>query len=397
MKTFGINGFGRIGRTAFRVWWQKHADELDLKVINTSGSMELAEWVHLLKYDSNYGVLNQQISYQKQQSKKDVTDENPVLGTLTIGPKQITVTAQKDPAKIPWGKYGVETVVESTGIFTSAEKAQAHLTAGAKKVIISAPPQGGGVQTLVLGVNQNEGETKTAPNPVQNPAASLAVAPTPDKLDLKSFLERIRSKQLGKSTPSPVASPSGTSIISNASCTTNCVAPIAQIMHHRFGVKKAMLTTIHSYTDDQNLHDNSHKDLRRARAAAMNIVPTTTGAAISATEVVPELKGLFDGLAMRVPTPVGSLSDMVFLVGRSVTKEEVNQAFIEASQEARWAGILAVTDEPIVSSDIKGRSESSIVDLSLTQVVDGDLVKVISWYDNEWGYCNRLVEQVATI
>ncbi len=408
MKTFGINGFGRIGRTAFRVWWLKHAEELDLKVINTSGSMELEEWVHLLKYDSNYGVLNQQISYNQQQSKKDATDENPVLGTITIGPKEIVVTAQKDPAKIPWEKYGVETVIESTGVFTSADKAQAHLQAGAKQVIISAPPKGGGVETLVIGVNEGESQkTTTTPNPTTTPTASPLI--TSPAMDLQTFLNRIKAKHAGQTpapltsqpaapaTAEPTTSTATTSIVSNASCTTNCVAPIAEIMYHKFGVKKAMLTTIHSYTDDQNLHDNSHKDLRRARAAAQNIVPTTTGAAISATEVVPELKGLFDGLAVRVPTPVGSLSDMVFLLGRPVTKEEVNQAFIEASQEERWAGILAVTDEPIVSSDIKGRPESSIVDLSLTQVVDGDMVKVISWYDNEWGYCNRLVEQVGMV
>lgn len=189
----------------------------------------------------------------------------------------------------------------------------------------------------------------------------------------------------------------GQTVVSNASCTTNCVAPIAAIMQTVFGVKKAMMTTIHSYTDDQNLHDNSHKDLRRARAAAMNIVPTTTGAAISTTEVVPELKGLFDGLSLRVPTPVGSLSDMVFLVSRPTTIEEVNKALIDASQSDQWRGIVAVSDEALVSSDIKGRSESTIVDLSLTNVVDGDLVKVVSWYDNEWGYCNRLVEQVPQL
>ncbi len=346
MKTFGINGFGRIGRTAFRVWYQKHADQLDLKVINTSGSMEIEDWVHLIKYDTNYGIFPHQISYQKAQSKDQVTDQNPVLGTITLGAKNIVVTAQKDPAKIPWGLNGVETVIESTGVFTSEEKAALHLQGGAKNVIISAPPKGGNVPTAIIGVNN--------------------VGP-----DMK--------------------------VMSNASCTTNCVAPVAQIMHQVFGVKKATLTTIHSYTDDQNLQDNSHKDMRRARSAAENIVPTSTGAAVSVTEVVPELKGLFDGLAVRVPTAVGSLSDMVFLVSRPVTKEEVNQAFIQASQETRWQGILAVTDEAIVSSDIVGRPESSIVDLSLTNVIGGDLVKVISWYDNEYGYCNRLVEQVALV
>jgi glyceraldehyde 3-phosphate dehydrogenase len=343
MKTFGINGFGRIGRTTFRVWWQKHGSQLDLRVINTSGSMELEEWVHLLKYDSNYGPFTSEIGLIKLQSKKEVSDDNPVLGTLAIDDREIVVTAQRDPAKIPWGHYGVQTVIESTGHFTSQEKAQAHLQGGAQKVLISAPPKGGSIETGIIGLN--------------------------------SFTE-------------------GSQIVSNASCTTNSVAPVAQVLHSAFGIRKATLTTIHSYTDDQNLHDNSHKDLRRARAAAQNIVPTTTGAAISVTEVIPELRGLFDGLAVRVPTAVGSLSDMTFLLNQPTTVAEVNQALVQASQQDRWRGILAVTNEPLVSSDIKGRPESTIVDLSLTQVIDGDLVKVVSWYDNEWGYCNRLVEQL---
>jgi glyceraldehyde 3-phosphate dehydrogenase len=344
MKTFGINGFGRIGRTAFRVWWKYHREKADLKVINTSGSMPIADWVYFMKYDSNYGTLNEEISFEEHQSNEKVTDEDPVIGTLKIGGKHIVMTAQRDPEKIPWSKYGVRTVIESTGAFTSAEKASAHIHAGAHRVIISAPPKGGDVFTTVLGV-------KSAPDKEQ--------------------------------------------VISNASCTTNCVAPIAQVMTMAFGVHKAALTTIHSYTDDQNLHDNSHRDVRRGRAAALNIVPTTTGAAISATEVVPELKGLFDGLSMRVPTPVGSLSDMVFLVKKKTTVEQVNTVLTAAAHDPRWKGIIAVTDEPLVSQDIVGRPESSIVDLSLTQVIDGDLVKVISWYDNEWGYCCRLVEQVA--
>jgi len=346
MKNFGINGFGRIGRTSLRVWWDKHTEELDLKVINTSGSMDIEDWVHLLKYDSNYGVFSQTISYTKQQSTKEVTDENPVLGLIHIGQKNILVTAQRDPAKIPWGTNGVEVVIESTGIFISKEKALLHIQGGAKKVIISAPPKGEGIPTGIIGVN------------------------TFDTTQL---------------------------VDSNASCTTNSVGPVAQVMHEFFGIQKAMLTTIHSYTDDQNLHDNSHRDMRRARAAALNIVPTSTGAAIAVTEVIPELKGLFDGLAVRVPTPVGSLSDMVFVTKRKTTKEEVNRALITASQDKRWAGILAVVDEPIVSSDIVGRSESSIVDLALTNVVGGDLVKVVAWYDNEFGYCNRLIEQISNV
>ncbi len=340
---FGINGFGRIGRTAFRVWWLKHQDTQELKVINTSGSMDIGDWVHLLKFDSNYGVFNERISYLQHRPAKEATDEQPEIGVITIGNREIIVTAQRDPAKIPWGKYGVHTVIESTGVFISQEKASAHLQAGAQKVIISAPPKGGDVSESIIGVN--------------------------------AFAE-------------------GATIVSNASCTTNSVAPVASIMHQVFGVKKAMLTTIHSYTDDQNLHDNSHKDVRRARAAATNLVPTTTGAAKSTTVIIPELSKKFDGMSIRVPTPVGSLSDMTFLLSRPTTIEEVNKVFLEASQKPEWQGILAVNDEAIVSSDIKGRSESAIVDLTLTNVVDGDLVKVVSWYDNEWGYCNRLIEQI---
>jgi len=346
MKTFGINGFGRIGRTSFRVWWLYQRQNIDLKLINTSGSMPIGDWVHLLRYDSNYGPFTEPITFEEHQSNKAVTEQDPVLGTIHIGDRSIVVTAQRDPAKIPWKHYGVENVIESTGVFTSADKASSHLNAGALKVIISAPPKGDGISTSVIGV-----------------------------------MDADPAKQ----------------IVSNASCTTNCVAPVAAVMVVAFGVQKATLTTIHSYTDDQNLHDNSHRDLRRARAAALNIVPTTTGAAISATEVVPELKGLFDGLSMRVPTPVGSLSDMVFLLKRKTTVEEVNQAFIQASQDPKWQGILAVTNEPLVSHDIIGRRESSIVDLALTQVIDGDLVKVIAWYDNEFGYCNRLVEQTSRV
>lgn len=341
-KAFGINGFGRIGRIAFRVWWLYHRDEMELKLINTSGSMDIGDWAHLIKYDSNYGPFAEPVTFTQQQGRKDVTDENPVLGSLQIGGRQILVTAQRDPAKIPWGANGVEVVIESTGAFTDAEKASAHLAGGAKSVIISAPGSGD-LETSVIGVKDNTHAFQ---------------------------------------------------ILSNASCTTNCVAPVAQVMFSVFGIEKAMMTTIHSYTDDQNLHDNSHKDLRRARAAAMNIVPTSTGAAKAVGLVIPELKGIFDGLAIRVPTATGSLSDMVFITKRPTTKEEVNEAFVKASQSPEWQGLLAVTSDPIVSSDIKGRRESSIVDLELTSVVGGNMVKIISWYDNEFGYCNRLVEQV---
>jgi glyceraldehyde 3-phosphate dehydrogenase len=341
MVTFGINGFGRIGRTSFRVWWNFHRDNLDLKAINTSGSMEIEDWAHLLKYDSNYGVWNEEIKVERLKTTKDVTDQDCVLGYLSIGDRKIAVSAQRDPAKIPWGSWGVNTVVESTGAFTSQDKASLHLQGGAQKVILSAPAKGEGIQTGVIGVNETTGQ-----------------------------------------------------VMSNASCTTNCVAPVAAVINQEFGIAKAIMSTIHAYTDDQNLQDNSHRDLRRARTAGQNIIPTTTGAAISVTETIPELKGLFDGVSYRVPVSVGSISDMVFVVKRQTTVEEVNQKLRDAANSEHWRGILAVTDEPIVSSDIVGRRESSIVDLALTQVIGGDLVKVVSWYDNEWGYCNRLVEQV---
>ncbi len=344
---FAINGFGRIGRTATRVWWKKDRHLADLVAINTSGSMEIDQWAHLLKYDTNYGVFDTEIKVKKIKGKKEVTDQDPLLGYIIIGDHKIRVTAQRDPAKLPWQEYGVDIVIESTGVFRTEESASAHLRAGAKKVIISAPAKGGNVSTAVIGVNQFDHQAK---------------------------------------------------IFSNASCTTNCVAPVAQVMAEQFGVEKAMLTTIHSYTDDQNTQDNSHKkDLRRARTAAQNIIPTTTGAAKATANVIPELQGLFDGMAVRVPTPVGSLSDMVFLLKKETTKEEVNQAFIDASQSERFKGIIAVAHDPIVSSDIVGRDESSIVDLELTKVIGGNLVKVVSWYDNEWGYCNRLVEQLGKV
>lgn len=342
--TFGINGFGRIGRTAFRVWWQSHRDRVALKLINTSGSMEIEDWFHLVKYDSNYGVFNQDFSISRHQSKSDVSDQDPVLGTIKIGDHTIIITAQRDPAKIPWAEHQVTTVVESTGIFTTEEKARLHLAGGAEQVIISAPGKGGNIDSSVISVAEKNNDFP---------------------------------------------------IHSNASCTTNCVAPISQIMHQTFGVEKAILTTIHSYTDDQNTQDNSHRDLRRARSAAENIIPTSTGAAKATTKIIPELKGLFDGLAVRVPTPVGSLSDITFVTKKATTIEEVNQAFINATQQQNYQGIVAVTDQPLVSRDIVGRSESAIVDLSLTNVIGGDLVKVIAWYDNEFGYCNRLIEQVG--
>ena len=240
-------------------------------------------------------------------------------------------------------------VIEATGHFTDEEGAKKHAIGGAKRVVISAPAKGGNVGTYVLGVNEKEGEDPTG------------------------------------------------MVISNASCTTNCVAPVAAVMHSAFGIEKAMMTTVHSYTDDQNLQDGSHKDLRRARAAAVNIVPTSTGAAVAVTETIPELKGLFDGMSLRVPVVTGSITDFTFLLKKNATVEEVNNAFREAIKNPIYKGILAVSDGFLVSSDIIGRSESAIVDLPLTQVVAGNMVKVFAWYDNEWGYANRLVEQVIRV
>ncbi len=344
MKTFAINGFGRIGRTAFRVWWAYHRDSLDLKAVNTSGSMEIDDWAHLLKYDTNYGVWNQEVRVERVKSTKELSDEDPVLGYFHLGDRKVVVTAQRDPSKLPWASLGVDTVVESTGVFLTQEKAGLHLTAGAKRVILSGPAKGDGIATGVIGVNQVAGD-----------------------------------------------------VISNASCTTNCVAPVTAVMMEQFGIAKATMSTIHAFTDDQNIQDNSHRDLRRARTAGRSIIPTSTGAAIAVTETLPEIKGLFDGVAFRVPVSVGSIADMVFVTKRPTSVEEVNQKLTEASQTDRWKGILAVTNDPIVSSDIVGRRESSIVDLALTQVIGGDLVKVVSWYDNEFGYCNRLIEQVVHV
>lgn len=341
MAKLAINGFGRIGRTAFRVWFERFRDTSDLAVINTSGSADLPAWAHLLKYDTNYGVWPHQIKINQFRTVKELSEGQIELGTMEIDGRTVLVTAQRDPEKIPWGQYGVESVIECTGAFLTEEKAGKHLVGGAKTVILSAPAKDASIETIVRGVSaetQRDG------------------------------------------------------VVSNASCTTNCVTPVAAVMHQEFGISKAMMTTIHAYTDDQNLQDNSHKDLRRARSAARNIVPTSTGAAKTSASVIPELKGIFDGLAVRVPVSTGSLSDLVFVTARPTSVEDVNNAFRRAADSERWRGILAVTDEPIVSQDIVGRPESAIVDLSLTQVIGGDLVKVIAWYDNEWGYCNRLVE-----
>lgn len=355
MINFSINGFGRIGRCTARVWLNSHLTDSTLVAINTSGSQDIAGWAYLLKYDTTYGPLPFPISSEEVQKPSEVTNENPLLGYLLIEHPEktlkIPVLAQRDPGKIPWDEYGTEIVIESTGAFTSLEKAILHICGGVKLVVLSAPAKGDGVPTAVIGVNSD---------------------------DIFSS-ERVNT----------------ISVISNASCTTNSVAPVAKVVHSKLGILKAMLTTVHGYTDDQNLQDNSHKDLRRSRAAAQNIVPTSTGAAIAATKAIPELKNLFDGISLRVPVITGSITDFTFITERPTSVEEVNQIFIDASSSPFYKGVLAVTDEKIVSSDIVGRPESSIVDLDMTRVVDGTMVKVLAWYDNEWGYANRLVEEVV--
>jgi glyceraldehyde 3-phosphate dehydrogenase len=349
MINFSINGFGRIGRSATRVWLESHTDRLNLVAINTSGSLPISGWAHLLKYDTAYGRLPYPVTVE------ETKNQSPLIGFLVIQkPNQvhkIPVLAQRDPEKIPWSKYKADLVIESTGIFRTQDEAKKHLKAGAKLVIISAPAKGGSVPTAVIGVNEDEIVGK----------------------------DRVNSY----------------TIVSNASCTTNCVAPVAAVMHGKIGVLKAVLTTIHGYTDDQNLQDNSHKDMRRTRAAAQNIIPTTTGAATATTEAIPELKGLFQGLALRVPVITGSITDFTFVTKRSTSVEEVNEVFKQSESSPLYKDILATTEESLVSSDIIGRPESAIVDLGLTKVVDGTLVKVMAWYDNEYGYANRLVEQIT--
>ena len=331
MVKIAINGFGRIGRAAFKVAIKNSGVE----VVGINDLCDTKTLAHLLKYDTVYGIFEHEVSYDD--------------GHIIVDGKAYSVTAEKDPANLPWSEQEVDVVLECTGIFRDEEQVSAHLKAGAKKVIISAPPKGGDVEIIVLGVND----------------------------------EKIKEVK--------------NNIYSNASCTTNCIAPIAKVIQSEFGVLKVAMTTIHGYTQDQNLHDAPHKDLRRARAAAVNMVPTSTGAAIATTKCIPVLKGLFDGFAVRVPVPVGSLADYTFLISRKTTIEEINSAFKKAASSDSYKGILVVTEDPIVSSDIVGNSASSIVDLGLTNVIDGDLVKVVAWYDNEWGYSSRLVELAVKV
>jgi len=334
MKTrIAINGFGRIGRNVFKVLFERD----DVEVVALNDLTDTKTLAYLLKHDTNYGAYEHQVE--------------AVEDGMKIDGQYIKILSERDPTQLPWGEMKIDVVVESTGFFVKPEDAKKHIEAGAKRVVISAPAKGDNAdqaQTVVLGVNDD------------------AV-----------------SKE--------------TEIFSNASCTTNCISPVASVIQNSFGIEKAMMTTIHSYTADQNLQDGPHRDLRRARAAAMNIVPTTTGATIAAAKVIPELEGIFDGLSIRVPTSVVSLSDFTILTKTKTTAEEVNEAFIEASKQPYYQGILRVSDEPLVSSDLKGDSHSAIVDLSLTKVTGGNMVKVIAWYDNEWGYSNRLAEMVSDI
>jgi glyceraldehyde 3-phosphate dehydrogenase len=318
MKTrIAINGFGRIGRNAFKIAF----DRSDLEIVAINDLTDTKTLAHLLMHDTNYGLYKYKVTFGED--------------TLIVNDKTIKVLAEKDPAALPWKDFAIDVVIESTGFFVDPAKAQAHIDAGAKKVVLSAPAKGDGATTIVLGVNE-------------------------DKLS------------------------TALNIISNASCTTNCITP-----------EKAMMTTVHSYTASQKLQDAPAKDLREARSAAENIVPTTTGASIAAAKALPSLEGVFGGLSVRVPTPVVSLSDFVIITKKPVTVDLVNDVFRKAAKEPFYQGILDVTEEELVSSDFIGNSHSAIVDLKLTAVVAGNMLKVVAWYDNEWGYSNRLVEVVA--
>ena len=325
MVKLAINGFGRIGRNAFKIAFERE----DTEIVAINDLTDAKTLAHLLKYDSNYGTYSLTVDYD---------DEN-----IIVDGKKIRVLAEKEPANLPWADMGVDVVIESTGFFTDPAKARAHIDAGAKKVVISAPAKGEGAKTIVLGVNEDE---ITADD----------------------------------------------EIISNASCTTNCIAPVMKVLEDNLGIEKAMMTTVHSYTASQKLQDAPAKDRREARNAAENIVPTTTGASKAAALTIPSLKGKFNGLSVRVPTPVVSLSDITAISKRPTSIEEINDIFRRAAKEDYYQGILAATDEELVSIDYRGNAHSCIVDLKLTDVVDGNLIKVVAWYDNEWGYSNRLVE-----
>ena len=325
MVKVAINGFGRIGRNAMKILLERH----DAQVVAVNDITDAKTLAHLLKYDSSYGTYDKKVS----------ATEN----ALIVNTREIPVFAEKDPAKLPWKKLGVDVVIESTGFFTKPEDAKKHIEAGAKRVIISAPAKGEGAKTIVIGVNDEMVEDADE-------------------------------------------------ILSNASCTTNCIAPVMKVLEENFGIEKAMMTTIHSYTGSQRILDAPAKDLREARSAAENIVPTTTGASKAAALTVPALQGKFNGLSVRVPTPVVSLSDITAVIKKDTTKEEINEIFKKAASDKKYKGVIGVTEEELVSKDFVGSPYSCIVDLPLTDVVCGNMIKVVAWYDNEWGYSNRLVE-----
>ncbi|MDU0347938.1 type I glyceraldehyde-3-phosphate dehydrogenase [Actinomyces sp. MRS3W] len=325
----GINGFGRIGRNFYRAALEQGAD---FEVVAVNDLTDIKTLAHLLKFDSILGRLAAEVTYDEQ--------------NIIVDGKPIRVLAEREPGNLPWADLGVDVVVESTGFFTDATKAKAHIDAGAKKVVISAPAKNED-GTFVVGVNEQDYDT-TKHN-----------------------------------------------IISNASCTTNCLAPVAKVLDEAFGIENGLMVTVHAYTGDQRLHDAPHKDLRRARAAALNIVPTSTGAARAVALVLPQLKGKLDGYAMRVPVPTGSVTDLTFKPAKPATVEEINAA-VKAAAEGPLKGVLAYSEEDLVSTDIVGDSHSSIFDSKLTKV-QGDQVKVVSWYDNEWGYSNRLVQLTALV
>lgn len=325
-----INGFGRIGRSAFKIAWERR----DIEIVAINDLTDNATLAYLLRHDSNYGTYQHEVS----------ADENGIV----VDSHHVKVLAEKDPAALPWGELEIDVVIESTGFFTLKDDASKHITAGAKRVVISGPTKSDDLSTIVLGANDDQVKDSTE-------------------------------------------------VVSNASCTTNSLGAVMAILDAEFGVEKSLLTTVHSYTASQKLQDAPSKDLREGRNAAENIVPTSTGAAIAVTKALPNLKGKFDGISMRVPTPVVSISDVTALLSSEVTVEQVNKAFEKAAAQPFYQGILDVTNEPLVSRDFIGNSHSGIVDLALTRVSGGNLVKVCVWYDNEWGYSNRLVELVADI
>ena len=333
MIKVGINGFGRIGRVALRVVAKHYADQVQVAVINTSGSMKVDGWAHLFEYDTVYGRFEGKLETRSGQGGE--------IGILQVNQAQVSVLAQREPEKIPWEKYGAEVVLEATGVFRDQEGASKHFIGGAKKVIISAPPKGGGIPIFILGVNDDQYR--------------------------------------------------GEKLISAGSCTTNCVAPIAKVILDNFEIEESMMTTIHAYTADQELVDGSHKDLRRARAAAQNIVPTTSGAGEAVIAVLPGLKGRFAATAIRVPVACGSYADLTFKLVKKTTVKEINQVFrVAAEQELK--NVILFSQEPLVSTDIIGTTHSAIIDSQMTKVVSDDLIQIAAWYDNEWAYCCRLVE-----